>query len=423
MDCPVISVQQLSKQYFLGKIKRKDHGFVDTVLLPYRMLKSNSRSTLTRKKNAFWALRDINFNVHHGEKVGIIGRNGAGKSTLLKILARLVYPTEGEARIRGRVTSLLEVGTGFNQNLTGRENIFLNATLYGLDRSEIKSKFDTIVEFSGVGKFLDTKIKFYSSGMRMRLAFSVAAHLDPDILLLDEVLAVGDIAFQQKCLKRVEGLASGGRTILFVSHSMGAIVRFCDRVLWLEEGKICYDGEATEAVRLYQEGQLAQKELRTEKRKDRKGTGLVKYTNVSIFDENMNPCETVRTGQNIHIALDYEAEEEFSKPPRDVVGCIIFEDDERHRLFGLPSEILPVDLTNMGSNGRFICTINRLPLVPGIYDLTISLLIDRQLVDKVIHAHRLIILEGDYNGTGKLPRPSMGRVCVDFNWCHERHDE
>jgi lipopolysaccharide transport system ATP-binding protein len=193
-------------------------------------------------QDTFWALDDVSFNVHYGERVGIIGRNGAGKSTLLKILSRVVYPTSGEARIRGRLVSLLEVGTGFNGDLTGRENVYLNASIHGLSRPEIRARFDNIVEFSGVQDFLDTPVKRYSSGMQMRLAFSVAAHLDPDILLLDEVLTVGDLEFQQKCLERVEALVSEGRTLLFVSHSLEALTNFCDRSIWLEGGRIRADG-------------------------------------------------------------------------------------------------------------------------------------------------------------------------------------
>jgi lipopolysaccharide transport system ATP-binding protein len=201
--------------------------------------------------DTFWALRDVSFDVRRGERVGIIGRNGAGKSTLLKVLSRVVYPTVGEARIRGRLTSLLEVGTGFNENMTGRENVYLNASIHGLTRREIEERFDEIVEFADVRAFLDTPVKRYSSGMQMRLAFAVAAHLDPDILLLDEVLAVGDLSFQRKCLERVEGLVSEGRTLLFVSHSLDAMTRFCTRVIWLDGGKIRRDGPAQEVVEAY----------------------------------------------------------------------------------------------------------------------------------------------------------------------------
>lgn len=418
MNSQVITIRQLSKKYFLGNIRKRRRRLADTLLFPYRMLRNVAVPSLTGNSKGFWALKDINIDVHQGEKIGIIGRNGAGKSTLLKILSRLVYPTEGEAIIRGRVTSLLEIGTGFNKNLTGRDNIFLNAALYGLSRSEIEAKFDDIIEFSGVGKFLDTKTKYYSSGMYMRLAFSVAAHLDPDILMLDEVLAVGDLAFQQKCLKRVEGLASGGRTILFVSHSMGSILKFCERVIWLEEGRIRFDGNAVEGVKLYQDEQVQQQKMDLEARTDRTGTGRVRFTKVSILDENMRTCESVTTGQDIFIALDYTCTEELSEPPLDVFVCIVVEDDKHQRLFGLPSEILHRDLTNMGLRGRFICKVKRLPLVPGVYETTISLLLDRQLVDKLTRAHKLIVLDGDYYGTNKLPLSYFGRVCVDFDWSH-----
>jgi lipopolysaccharide transport system ATP-binding protein len=194
--------------------------------------------------------------VFKGDKIGIIGRNGAGKTTLLKILSRLVYPTEGEVVISGRDTSLLGLGIGFNQSLTGRENIYLNASLHGLERCEIDEKLEDILAFSEIEKFVDTPVKFYSNGMYMRLAFAVAAHLDPDILLLDEVLTVGDMAFQQKCLHKVEDMTGRGRTILFVSHSMGHITRFCDRCLWLEEGYVVADGTAADVTNAYAENQL-----------------------------------------------------------------------------------------------------------------------------------------------------------------------
>lgn len=253
MEEPVIKVRNLSKRYFIGKTRdhKEKHSLASALLYPYRMLKGLKLPFQESNEKAFWALKEINLDVYHGEKIGIIGRNGAGKSTFLKILSRLVYPTEGEARIRGRVTSLLEVGTGFNPNLTGRENIYLNASLHGMERAEVNEKFNAIVEFSGVAEFIDTPVKYYSSGMYIRLAFSVAAHIDPDILLLDEVLTVGDMAFQQKCLQRVEGLASGGRTIIFVSHSMGDIVKFCEKALWLEKGRIVEFGDTKTIVNSY----------------------------------------------------------------------------------------------------------------------------------------------------------------------------
>lgn len=202
-------------------------------------------------KEEFWALNDINFEVNNGDVLGIIGLNGSGKSTLLKLISRITSPTAGEININGRISSLLEVGTGFHPELTGRENIFLNGTILGMTKAEIKSKFDEIVEFSGVEKFLDTPVKRYSSGMYVRLAFAVAAHLEPEILIIDEVLAVGDAAFQQKCLGKMKDVAKEGRTVLFVSHHMGMVRDLCNRGIYLEKGKLLFDGSAGEAIEYY----------------------------------------------------------------------------------------------------------------------------------------------------------------------------
>ncbi|MBY3122772.1 MULTISPECIES: ABC transporter ATP-binding protein [Rhizobium] len=215
------------------------------------------------ESSKFWALQDVNFSVEPGQRVGVIGKNGAGKSTLLKIMSRVSYPTAGEVRIRGSLASLLEVGTGFNDNLTGHENIYLNASLYGMSRSLIAQRFDQIVAFSEIGRFIDTPIKHYSSGMRMRLAFSVAAHLEPDILLLDEVLAVGDMSFQQKCLERVDELTSAGKTLFFVSHSMDSVIRYCTRCLWIDGGKLRMDGDTREVTEAYVEEVLKVRSERT----------------------------------------------------------------------------------------------------------------------------------------------------------------
>ena len=200
----------------------------------------------------FWALHGVTFDIARGERVGVIGRNGAGKTTLLKILSRIVAPTRGEAHIRGRLTSLLEVGIGFNDALTGRENIFVNASMHGLGRRETAERLEEIVEFSGIDRrFIDMRVKHYSSGMRVRLAFSVAAHLEAEILLLDEVLAVGDLAFQEKCLERVEGMMETQRTVIFVSHDLNSLTRFCDRAIWLEQGRVVLDGPAKDVVAAY----------------------------------------------------------------------------------------------------------------------------------------------------------------------------
>lgn len=250
---PIIKVAQLGKQYRIGvrasSYSTLRENIVDAFLAPFRM-RRNGQS----KDSTIWALKDVSFEVASGEVVGIIGRNGAGKSTLLKILSRITEPTTGKVELYGRVGSLLEVGTGFHAELTGRENIFLNGSILGMRRSEIEAKFDEIVEFAEIEKFMDTPVKRYSSGMYVRLAFAVAAHLEPEILIVDEVLAVGDMAFQKKCLGKMGEVAKQGRTVLFVSHNMGSIARLCQTGMLLEQGRLLFCGSMTETIAKYTQG-------------------------------------------------------------------------------------------------------------------------------------------------------------------------
>jgi len=243
-----IEIEQLCKQFQLGSIGTQN--------LRHWLQKAMRRAggLEAAEKELFWALRDVSFNVKQGEVIGLIGRNGAGKSTLLKIISRISEPSSGKITLNGRVSSLLEVGTGFHPELTGRENIFLNGSILGMTRKEIKSKFDEIVDFSGVEQFLDTPVKRYSSGMYVRLAFSVAAHLEPEILLVDEVLAVGDHEFQKKCLGKMGDISSSGRTIIFVSHNMGAVSELCSRAILFEQGKLITDGTVEQTIAHYIEG-------------------------------------------------------------------------------------------------------------------------------------------------------------------------
>ena len=306
MEPVVISVRGISKRY-----SRKDAASWTSLGLMRdflrglgRRLRRESAGQAAQPEDEFWALKDISFDVTRGQRIGIIGRNGAGKSTLLKIFSRLVHPTAGEIRIRGRVTSLLEVGTGFNMNLSGRDNIYLNASLHGLEKEEIDGIFDSIVEFSEIGDFIDMPVKHYSSGMYMRLAFAVAAHLDADILILDEVLAVGDMAFQRKCLERVNDMTSSGRTLLFVSHSMDAITRYCDRCIWLNSGRVVMDGDVHEVVSAYAESVLnVRPRFQLEAQEDTRDSAVisdavrcVKETNNTDGD---NPGLEVKTIQSI----------------------------------------------------------------------------------------------------------------------------
>jgi lipopolysaccharide transport system ATP-binding protein len=248
---PIIKVENLSKQYRLGNEQKKystlSEYLVDTVRSPFKSLKSK----IKKDENSFWALKDINFEVIPGEVIGIIGRNGAGKSTLLKILSRITKPTTGKIKLYGRVESLLEVGTGFHPELTGRENIFLNGAILGMRREEISRKFDEIVAFAEIEKFLDTAVKHYSSGMYVRLAFAIAAHLEPEILIVDEVLAVGDAEFQKKCLGKMDEVSKNGRTVIFVSHQMGTIAQLCQKAILLEKGRLVMQDNANKVVEYY----------------------------------------------------------------------------------------------------------------------------------------------------------------------------
>ncbi len=243
-----LKIENIKKKYVIKHVTKKPDDKKERAKLALYNLTHPKQAN---QKEDFWALNGVNFEVKQGEKVGIIGKNGAGKSTLLKVISRITEPTDGKIEFYGKISSMLEVGTGFNRELTGRENIYLNGAILGMTRAEIDAKFDDILEFSEVGKFIDTPVKRYSSGMFVRLAFAVASHLEPDILLVDEVLAVGDTRFQKKCIQKMRSIADSGKTILFVSHQMNTIRQLCDRVIVLKEGKVIYDGEVEGGIRLY----------------------------------------------------------------------------------------------------------------------------------------------------------------------------
>jgi lipopolysaccharide transport system ATP-binding protein len=308
-----IRCEGLSKQYRIGKRERYKalrDTLTDAMYSPFRRIRSafspTNRSAENNSENTFWALDDLSFEVKQGEVVGIIGRNGAGKSTLLKVLSRITEPTKGSAEIHGRVASLLEVGTGFHPELTGRENIFLNGAILGMRKAEIEQKFDEIVDFAGVEKFIDTPVKHYSSGMYVRLAFAVAAHLEPEILLIDEVLAVGDAQFQKKCLGKLGDIAHGGRTVLFVSHNMGAIGTLCSNGIVLANGAIEFEGPAKDAIAIYG----SQLELTapivdlTGRSQGRSGPKqYCRISSVTLLDGEQSPTLTFSMGSEVRIRV------------------------------------------------------------------------------------------------------------------------
>ncbi|MGA1980106.1 MAG: ABC transporter ATP-binding protein [Sedimentisphaerales bacterium] len=315
----VIKVEGLSKQYRYGVI---GHGTlykdIESWWARFRG-KEDPNMRITEDIGPgidgewFWALRDISFDVQQGEVLGIIGRNGAGKSTLLKILSRVTTPTKGVVKIKGRVASLLEIGTGFHQELTGRENIYLNGAILGMTKAEIKSKFDDIVDFSGLEKFIDTPVKRYSSGMYVRLAFAVAAHLEPEILLVDEVLAVGDVEFQKKCLGKMEDVAKEGRTILFVSHNMAAIRNLCQRTILIDKGELLMDSATSQVVAHYLNQNLVKGAVASkadiERRMDgriRRGNPFLRLCEVAVLDKSGLPRQLFHSDEDIIASITFE---------------------------------------------------------------------------------------------------------------------
>jgi len=360
-----IEVHDLSKRYKIGKLR---HGLTfREQLIEFAKRPFNGANEDTEM---IWALRNVSFEVEEGEVVGIVGRNGAGKSTLLKILSRITHPTSGDIKVTGRVASLLEVGTGFHDELTGRENIYLNGSILGMRKREVDRQFDAIVDFSGVEQFIDTPLKRYSSGMRLRLGFAVAAHLAPDVLIVDEVLAVGDAGFQKKCIKAMEGLRNSGRTVLFVSHNLAAVENLCSRGIWIDSGRIRMDGRAMEVIVAYM-GSFAGENLsgsELSETEDRLGTGEVRYTRIEYLSPDGMPCGIMRSGDALVLRFHYHARKLIRDPS---FGFRLFTDmgtlitETGHWLHG-------IHIPKVGpGDGYLDLEIDSVNLVPGQYLLSL----------------------------------------------------
>lgn len=369
-----------------------------------------------------WALKDVSFEVKQGEVVGVIGRNGAGKSTLLKILAEITEPTTGWAEIRGRVGSLLEVGTGFHPELTGRENIYLNGAILGMKKAEIDHKFDEIVGFAEIEKFIDTPVKHYSSGMYLRLAFAVAAHLEPEILFIDEILAVGDIAFQKKCLGKMGDVAQEGRTVLFVSHNMAAIKNLCPKCILLEAGSISAEGDSDKVIEMYVANLQGREVVELESRKDRKGNGFVRFTSVNFHSKEGRRTAAFLSGESCEIKLGYKMEKELSVTASILVGVGVYD------IYGDCLFLCSNDLTNEISQGWLVsgevtCRIHQLSLSAGLYKVNIYIAVNGEIGDWVVDAAGFEVQNSDFFGTGHLPPPSHGRFLVSHSWSMDRPDD
>lgn len=408
---PILEIRHLSKQYHLGA--RNSRKMDNLRELVQRGISAPFSAWMGRNDDAgsavelksFWALDDVSFDVQQGDVLGVIGRNGAGKSTLLKILSRITSPTSGQVNIRGRLASLLEVGTGFHPELTGRENIFLNGAILGMRKAEIRRHFDEIVSFAEVEKFLDTPVKHYSSGMYVRLAFAVAAHLNPEILVVDEVLAVGDLAFQKKCLGKMGEVSRGGRTVLFVSHNMAAVENLCSRGIVLHCGKLEYDGTSKDAIQYYLNS------LST-----RSGSGhIVELHDVGERTSRLAPLlkrmefltdddEPLNEGLPIGAALKIKVHFDLPKPTSNFNIGIGFNNSYGQRIFTAASMFEPHRWEKVCIGPQVLCCdIPSFPLTPGEYAVKVWLDVNSSEADAIEDAVKIRVLESDFYGTGRVP--------------------
>ena len=408
-----IRVQGLGKRYRIGERERyralRD-TLSDAVTAPLRRLRSQPTKLVD---NTIWALRDVSVEVAPGEVLGVIGHNGAGKSTLLKILSRITEPTEGRAEVRGRVGSLLEVGTGFHPELTGRENIYLNGAILGMKRAEISRRFDEMVAFAGVERFIDTPVKRYSSGMYLRLAFAVAAHLEPEILLVDEVLAVGDAAFQKKCLGRMSEVAHEGRTVLFVSHNLPSIEKLCQRVIVVDGGRVVAQGDPVACIAEYLGARTEPKpavDLSAVPRLDPRLTPV--FTSLDLQDREGTPLAAVGCGETLEFHLAYSARAEIANPSFG----IIISNGMGTPLFFLQTRTQLGLWEKAPARGRIVCRLDEVPLLPGEYLLTLGCMTGERQLDLLEHVASFTVEPRDFFDSGYLPDHLNGPVLVRAAW-------
>ncbi|MGH9515735.1 MAG: ABC transporter ATP-binding protein [Terriglobales bacterium] len=414
---PIIEVNQLSKEYELGRSIHRENlrEFLVRNLNPLAWW--NAFANNTRQARKFWALNDLSFEVAQGDVVGILGRNGAGKSTLLKVISKVTDPTQGSITLRGRLGSLLEVGTGFHPELTGRENVYLNGAILGMSKTEIEGCFDAIVSFSEIGRFLDIPVKRYSSGMYLRLAFAVAAHLNTEILIADEVLAVGDIAFQRKCLNKMREVAGQGRTVLFVSHNMAAIADLCSRGIVLDAGKLIFDGSAKQAIQLYigmmfHTNGAPSHIIDLRGALDRRSPQGKLLQAIELYTDHDQPLLTaIKLGGYMKVRVHFNlpaATSAFN------VG-LGFNNASGQRVFTAHTLFEPNrDHATVSGPQVLVCEVPSLTLIPGDYVLRVWLDVGNAEADLIDSAARITVLEDDFYGSGKLP--SDGMFVLHHSW-------
>jgi lipopolysaccharide transport system ATP-binding protein len=415
-----VKANRLSKKYYIGARQQVNGRLSDRIgnslKAPFRRIAKIVRGEVQSAamlEQVLWALKDITFSVSHGEVVGVIGANGAGKSTLLKILSRITDPTGGYVDLYGRVGSLLEVGTGFHPELTGRENIYLNGAILGMRRSKVKQKFDEIVDFSGIERFIDTPIKHYSSGMYVRLAFAVAAHLEPEILIVDEVLAVGDLSFQKKCLGKMEDAASSGRTVLFVSHNMGLIHSLCQRCIFLKEGRIMADGSVESTIQAYLKSFEENQTYPISERTDRKGKGDVRLIGMRILDGDNQPTRILTTGDSVR--FEFQLNRTLRKM---TCNFSIFDQLGRPVARYLSSQHGEADVVDPELGATFVCEFDEFMLLPGSYRIDFDVEGEGSLQDSIQAIAVLSVNEGIFQGRRmrQIRRTDMYHFYMPHRW-------
>ncbi|MEL7494564.1 MAG: ABC transporter ATP-binding protein [Cyanobacteria bacterium J06554_11] len=420
MSDTIIRVENLGKKYQIKhKQPEKYIALRDVISQRAKRLAgkfTNSTHAFSQEKEDFWALKDVSFEVKRGDRIGIIGRNGAGKSTLLKLLSRITEPTSGFIELKGRVASLLEVGTGFHPELTGRENIFLNGAILGMSKEEISRKFDEIVSFSEIEKFLDTPVKRYSSGMYVRLAFSVAAHLEPEILVVDEVIARLLPQFQKKCLGKLEEVGERGRTVIFVSHQVATVERLCNRGIIIEQGKVAFLGSQSQSIAKYLTENSAQiTSIRD--RCNRRGRGFIKIVDITIKDTEGNHLGSVQSGQSFSINLHFECKN--PSQTKSIISSISVRTPLGVPVFLHHNRLSGETLRPTQQTGTFVCHISKLPLPPGAYHLSYSIIEDNNYLDALENAATLSVVEGNFHPSGETPPISHGISLIKAIWSIE----
>jgi lipopolysaccharide transport system ATP-binding protein len=421
MPTSTIRVEGVAKRYRLGQtISRHDlltEAISGAVKRPLRRLTGRGELEAGDHARDFWALRDVSLEVADGEVVGVVGHNGAGKTTLLKILSRITEPTRGEVDLYGRVGSLLEVGTGFHPELTGRENVYLNGAILGMPRTEITRKFDEIVEFAEVEQFLDTPVKRYSSGMYVRLAFAVAAHLEPEILIVDEVLAVGDVAFQRKCIGKMEDVGRDGRTVLFVSHNMAAVSNLCTRAVLLSEGRVVDEGPTDAVIARYLQTADADGSVSLSDRHDRQGDATLRVERITFRDGAGLETPSIATGAPLTVDLEYSSAN--GAPLRNVVVGLAFDTLLGQRVTQLNNEVEGTDLGNLPPEGTIRCVVPAVPFNAGRYHVTFFVTVGGTIADWVRKAVSLDVVTTDFYGSGRTLGAQDGVIVMPHAWTVE----